>query len=76
MTDPFLEDLGEAVPRSNQKGYCKVCDFMATMPDTRREALSSAISRKISGAKISKIMTNHGYPTSETAVRRHRAKGH
>lgn len=76
MTDDFVADLLSATPKANEPGACKVCDSLAEMSDTRREALSSAIAGKIADGKVALIMTRHGYPTSESTVRKHRRKGH
>lgn len=51
---------------------CKVCRLRHNLPAEEREALDKAL-RTGSNVAVATTLTRHGHPTSEAAIRRHKA---
>jgi hypothetical protein len=74
----LIAELEEASQESGSNS-CKVCSYLATLPDSG-EAISvdnlirarAAGKNKISGDRVAAILKSHGAIVGSTTVRRHR----
>lgn len=73
----ILSDLSAAHRDPNNRSKpCQVCDALDQMPEDVRSEIERYIMGKLVGRqRISRILTDRGYPTGERAVDNHQ-KGH
>lgn len=50
---------------------CKVCTALDSSSREDATALKLALSGELGKAEIARVLTDNGYPTTETSVRRH-----
>ena len=51
---------------------CKVCNTLSVLDEEDHTALSNALKdNDVSKTDIARVMTDNGFPVSETSVRRH-----
>lgn len=73
--DSLMAALDEAEQVYSTKQGCRICLHLDSMSEDVRNAVESSLGGTLSGKKLATILTQNGYPTSDTAIRRHR-KGH
>lgn len=72
---PIAKEVDELLER-RPSGTCTICYHLPRMPESERLGAERGLASKISLVKMAEILTSNGYPTSASAVHRHRSKGH
>jgi hypothetical protein len=70
----LLEDLGNDsnFPHS-RRAWCSVCELLKKLPLKENQALQARMGNKnITHMAISSVLTNNGYPISDSTIGRHR----
>ena len=72
----LLEDLGdESKFPEVRRAWCSVCSLLKQLPPKESEALKLRMDNpRISHTSIASILTDNGYPISDTTIGRHRRK--
>jgi hypothetical protein len=70
----LLEDLGnESNFPESRRAWCSVCNLLKELPPKESEALKMRMSNtRITHISISAVLTNNGYPISDSTIGRHR----
>ena len=70
----LLEDLGDESKFPDiRRAWCSVCSLLKTLPPKESQALKLRMDNaRISHMSISAVLTDNGYPISESTVGRHR----
>jgi hypothetical protein len=70
----LLEDLGDESKFPDiRRAWCSVCSLLKTLPPKESQALKLRMDNaRISHMSISAVLTDNGYPISDSTVGRHR----
>jgi len=70
----LLEDLGDESKFPDiRRAWCSVCSLLKTLPPKEAQALKLRMDNsRISHMSISTVLTDNGYPISDSTVGRHR----
>jgi hypothetical protein len=80
MMSDLLDDLAAAEERSRKrrgiKDPCSACALLEgdTLSDQEKAVVRAALAGTIGEVRLSKILTNRGYPVSIRKIREHRAE--
>lgn len=80
MMSDLLDDLAAAEAKNaHQRGLkdpCPACALLEgdTLSDQEKAAVRAALGGTIGATRLSKILTNRGYPVSDRKIRAHRAE--